>query len=185
MAAECILWAPGFNLHRRATEPGFGLVVRLIRSASAAALRDIQRNDSRLAAAAFDTMLDASCLHPGLDECAATAPSSRLALYMHASHQTEALATCGRTCAERSVPKLDNKAHDMCSVLRFLCGAKIILTTSYIRRHFCATPAARTPYAPPSSMDRVVSHVRAIAQVPWHPVGDVHEPDRDCHRRLQ
>ena len=126
-AGHCIVWSPGFNRHYD-SEPPRRSEAGLLETAAAVALRDTP-HAFPARPQTVTTMLDASCLHSGLDQCPAALEdaSAELALYSHFWYRTSLPANLTKP------PTMLNNigVSAACRLFAFLCGARAVLTTSY------------------------------------------------------
>lgn len=126
-AGHCIIWSPGFNQHY-ASEPPRRSEAGLLETAAVVTLRDTpQAFPTR--PQTVTTMLDASCLHSGLDQCpvALKDASAELALFSHFWYRTSLPANL-----TKPPTMLNNiRVPAACKLFAFMCGARAVLTTSY------------------------------------------------------
>ena len=157
--ARCVLWSPGLNKHHnraatrqsgKGTNTDRSAVAALLNASAGAALRDSLAIRPAGWPRGLATMLDASCLHPGLDtSCGRKPPAHEAAVYAHQTYAPD-LASGGRRSGDGgsglgsarpirgpfgSAPSLTNKQRSdgktQCKVFNFLCSARIVLTSSY------------------------------------------------------
>lgn len=130
VAGRCIVWSPGRNLHHARAAPMTPDNV-LLQTAAAATVRDkLFANNARPLHVV--TMLDASCLHPGLDGCSAPrddrlAGLHPVAAYMHASQKSTGLGS-----QLKGLPHLQNSHRgNACPIFDFMCKALVLVSSSY------------------------------------------------------
>ena len=143
---DCIIWSIGYNNHEYNETPSAQQVAREYASLTRGLLKNVKVAASRdfhvPHMAPWFALSDASCMQHL--ECANTDPGpglnqSPVSYYMHRKYASQ----YSEMPADLNGPRMNNSISDMSSILRFLCAAHVVVTTSYHGAYWAALMGKR------------------------------------------